>query len=39
MAIMETRDGAGSCGATKECGRVKDVSRDVGVQGERKGVV
>ena len=39
MAIMETRDGAGSCGATKECGLVKDVSRDVGVQGKREGVV
>ena len=37
MAIMETRDGAGSCGAAKGCGLVMDVPRDVGVQGKRKG--
>jgi hypothetical protein len=37
VAIMETRDGAGRCGATRECGLVMDVSRDVGVRGERKG--
>jgi hypothetical protein len=38
VAIMETRDGAGSCGAAKGCGPVMHVTRDVGVPGKRRGV-